>query len=138
LPSLPPFYVDESLSQVYLTEALRSCGLTAYKVTDKFQRGVTDPEWLPEAGRQGWIVLTKDKAIRKRPNEMMALVNSGVRAFVLTAGAMTGPDQALLFVRILPQIKVIVEQLPAPFLIRVSKVGNCDVVYPFGRLTPVP
>ena len=70
--------------------------LTVYKVTDKFERGVSDPEWLPEAGRNGWIVLTKDKAIRRRPNEMMALMNSGVRAFVLAAGEITGADQAAL------------------------------------------
>jgi uncharacterized protein with PIN domain len=39
---------------------------------------VSDPEWLEVAGRQKWIVLTKDKAIRKRQNEMTVLLNSGV------------------------------------------------------------
>jgi predicted nuclease of predicted toxin-antitoxin system len=130
LPDFPPFYVDESLSQVFLPEALRQRGFTVYRVTDKFERGVTDPEWLPVAGENGWIVLTKDKAIRKRPNEMTALVNSGVRAFVLSAGEITGPDQATLFVRVLPQIVRFVEQMPAPFLIRVGKDGRCEVLHP--------
>ena len=104
--------------------------LTVYKVTDKFERGVSDPEWLPEAGRNGWIVLTKDKAIRRRPNEMMALMNSGVRAFVLAAGEITGADQAALFVRILPKMLELIDRLAPPFLVRVSKGGRCDVLHP--------
>jgi hypothetical protein len=115
---------------VYLPEALRNQGLVAYKVTDRFSRGIKDPDWLPVAGQNGWIVLTKDKAIQKRPNEMLALVNSGVRAFVLAAGAMTGPDQAALFVRLLPKMISFVEHLPAPFLVRVSRDGSCEVLHP--------
>lgn len=130
MPELPPIYVDESLSQVFLPEALRQLGLTVYKVTDKFQRGVSDPEWLPEAGRNGWIVLTKDKAIRKRPNEMTALVNSRVRAFVLAAGELTGPDQAALFARAVPKMIEFVSQLAPPFVVRISKNGSCEVLYP--------
>jgi predicted nuclease of predicted toxin-antitoxin system len=130
LPELPAFYVDESLSQVLFPQALRQCGLTVYRVTDKFERGVSDPEWLPEAGRNGWIVLTKDKAIRRRPNEMMALMNSGVRAFVLAAGEITGADQAALFVRVLPKMIELVNQLAPPFVVRVSKDGRCEVLHP--------
>ena len=96
-----------------MPQALRQCGLTVYRVTDKFERGVSDPEWLPEAGRNGWIVLTKDKAIRRRPNEMMALMNSGVRAFVLAAGEITGADQAALFVRVLPKMIELVQSASA-------------------------
>jgi hypothetical protein len=77
---------------------------------DRFPAGVTDPEWLVEAGSQGWIVLTKDQAIRKRPNEITALMNSGVRAFVLAAGEMTGPEKATLFGRIVTRIRYLVRR----------------------------
>ena len=98
---------------------------------DKFDAGVTDPEWLVEAGRQDWIVLTKDKAIRRRQNELTALINSGVRAFVLAAGEMTGPEQASLFGSIIPKIrKHVAEIKPGPFVVRVSKDGTCEVLYP--------
>jgi hypothetical protein len=98
---------------------------------DRFVAGVTDPEWLTEAGRQQWIVLTKDKAIRRRPNEQLALINSGVRAFVLAAGEMTGPEQADLFVRIIPKIRYYVAEFPpGAFIIKVAKGGSCQVLYP--------
>ena len=131
LPKLPPIYLDESLSQHYLAAELRAAAVTVYARADKFQAGVTDPVWLTEAGNQGWIVLTKDKAIRHRPNEHRALVNAGVRAFVLAAGEMTGPDQAALFRRILPKIRQHVAELPpGPFVVRVARDGSCDVLYP--------
>lgn len=129
LPKLPPLYIDESLSQLFLPEALRARAVTVLVRADKFPAGVTDPEWLTEAGRQKWIVLTKDKAIKRRPNELMALLNSGVRAFVLAAGEMTGQEQAELFVRILPRIRSYVAELGVgPFIVRVTKTGTCELV----------
>ena len=40
--------------------------------------------WLEQAGRTGWVALTKDDAIRRRPVELQALAAHGVRAFCLT------------------------------------------------------
>ena len=97
---------------------------------DRFKAGVTDQEWLAEAGRHGWIVLTKDQAIRHRSNELGALVNSRVRAFVLAAGEMTGPNQAALFRRVLPRIRQFVAELLPPFIVRLSADGSCEVLYP--------
>jgi len=61
---------------------------------------------------------------------MMALMNSGVRAFVLAAGEITGADQAALFVRVLPKMIELVNQLAPPFVVRVSKDGRCEVLHP--------
>src|SRR5262245_23466343 len=54
---------------------------------------VPDTVWLERAGRAGWIVLTKDDAIRRRPVELDALVAYGVRAFCLTNANLTGEQQ---------------------------------------------
>jgi len=97
---------------------------------DCFSAGVTDAEWLGEAGKRGWIVLTKDQAIRHRPNELGALVNSRVRAFVLAAGEMTGPNQATVFRRAVPKIRQYVAELSPPFIVRISADGSCEVLYP--------
>lgn len=105
-------------------------GLEVIVRADRFPAGVTDPEWLTVAGLQGWIVLTKDQAIRKRPNEITALMNSGVRAFVLAAGEMTGPEQAALFSRIVSRIRYLVAELPpGAFVVRVGKDGSCEVLH---------
>jgi hypothetical protein len=40
-------------------------------------------ECLPEVGRRGWVVLTRDRRMRYRAHERAALMQAGVRAFVL-------------------------------------------------------
>ena len=53
----------------------------------------TDVVWLEQAGRAGWVALTKDDAIRRRPVELQALAANGVRAFCLTNANLTGEQQ---------------------------------------------
>lgn len=43
----------------------------------------------------GWVVLTKDKQIRRRTLELKALTEAGVAAFVLTAGNLRGEEMGL-------------------------------------------
>lgn len=43
-----------------------------------------DREWLTRAGSEDWVVILRDKRIRRRPGERDALRKAGVRAFVLT------------------------------------------------------
>jgi hypothetical protein len=45
---------------------------------------VPDIEWLEIAGREDWVVVTKDRKIRSRPGERDALIASGVRTFCAT------------------------------------------------------
>jgi hypothetical protein len=35
-------------------------------------RGTPDLEWMPIVGKNGWIVLTRDRRIRTRPAEQLA------------------------------------------------------------------
>ena len=130
LPRLPVIYIDESLSQQILATALRSRRLEVRIRSDVFRPGVPDPEWLSHVGREGWIVLTKDKNIRRRQNEMIALINAGVRAFVLSGGEMTGDEQAALFVRLIPRIRKWVIEQPAPFVVRIDKLGGMELLWP--------
>jgi hypothetical protein len=116
------------LSQRLLATALRAHDLVVYIRADVFPSGVSDAEWLQEVGRQGWIALTKDKAIRRRTNELTALLNAGVRAFVLAAGEMTGQEQADLFVRLIPKIRWFVAEQGPPFVVRIEKSGRTELI----------
>jgi hypothetical protein len=55
---------------------------------------VSDEEWLERAGSEDWVVLTKDKRIRRRPAEIDAIRRHRVRAFVLTSGQLTSSQLA--------------------------------------------
>lgn len=47
---------------------------------DHFPPGAKDEDWLAQVGERGWIVLTKDRRIRYRHVEWLALMKAGVAA----------------------------------------------------------
>jgi hypothetical protein len=55
-----------------------------------------DVDWLPVVGQKGWVLISKDKAIRRNPLERAALLNANVRSFFLTGGNLTGPEMAAI------------------------------------------
>lgn len=59
---------------------------------------LADEIWLGDAGKNDWIVLTKDDAIRRRPAERDALTEAAVRVFCLTNRNMRGAEQTKRFV----------------------------------------
>lgn len=69
------------------------------------------------------MVLTKDRNIRTRQSELVALLAANVAAFVLTAGDLRGQDMADAYVRALGKMKRMVIGQPRPFIARVSPGG---------------
>jgi hypothetical protein len=73
--------------------------------------------------RRTWIVLTKDTRIRKRSLERLAFISAGVRVFALTAGSLTGADQASAFILGLKRIARLSKQ-SGPFIAVVTGSGH--------------
>jgi hypothetical protein len=115
LPEPLVFFVDRSLGRKVIPNALREANERVKTHDELFAQDTPDETWLKEAGRQGWIVLTKDTRIRYHANEIAALLNSQVRAFVLTArGDLTGAEMAAIFIKALPAFKRMAGEIPAP------------------------
>lgn len=97
----PEFFVDRSLGKS-IVEALRATGLTVHSMADvygeKRAQRLADEVWLRDAGKNDWIVFTKDDAIRRRPAERDALTDAAVRAFCLTTAQLRGAEQIERFV----------------------------------------
>jgi len=92
-------------------------------VRDEFGQGAQDIDWLPEVGRRGWIILTKDQRIRRRPEERKAFVDARARGFFLTAKGLPGPAVAELFADLLQRMVKMVKQYEAPFIATVRRDG---------------
>jgi PIN like domain len=97
----PEFFVDRSLGKS-IVEGLRAVGLTVHSMADvygeKQAQRLPDETWLRDAGKNGWIVLTKDDAIRRRPAERDALTDAAARVFCLTNRNLRGAEQSQRFV----------------------------------------
>lgn len=94
-----PFFVDRSLGGRRIVEALRQSGASAIAHDEEFPIDATDEEWLEEAGRRRWLVLTKDSRIARRTLELLAIARAEARVFVLGAGNMTSAEMSAILVR---------------------------------------
>lgn len=90
--------------------------------------GATDDIWLNECGKNGWIVLTRDKHIRRRRLEREALKASGVAAFALTSGAATAAETANTIERLLQKLVNMSVSEPKPFLFTFGLSGRLTKV----------
>jgi len=117
-------FVDESLDNRTVVEALRTTGADVEPLTAHFPKGTADETWLPYAGTQNWIVLTRDKRIRYRQLERIALTHANVRAFVFTGGNVTMKDTAAILARALPRMRRICAANAGPFIFHIGRTGK--------------
>lgn len=126
--SKPPeplvLFVDESLDSLTVVEALREAGAVVERHADHFDKGTPDETWLAHAGTHGWVVLTRDKRIRYRQLERLALTAAQVRTFVFTGGNVTVKDTAAILVKALPRIHVLCKAHPRPFIYHIGLAGK--------------
>lgn len=123
-PDPSTYFLDESLDSASVASALRDAGASVIRHTDRFPRGVVDELWLTEAGKNGWIVLTRDKRIRYRKLERDALQAANVRAFVFTGGNVTARETGAILARALRKMDRICQSVPGPFIYHLGRSGN--------------
>jgi hypothetical protein len=103
--------------------ALQAAGADVRVHSHYFAHDEDDEVWLPEVARRRWVILTKDKRIRRRPIEKQALLASGARAFVLTSGSLRGEEMADLFVKHLRRMERVARNTKPPFVAAVTRTG---------------
>ncbi len=108
--------------------ALQHAGALVELHDDHFPHDQDDADWLPIVGHRGWLVLTKDKAIRRRELEMQALMGAGVGAFILTATGLDGPSMASAFVAALPTMTRYAHTRVRPFVASVTAIGRVSML----------
>lgn len=129
-PREPPvFFIDHCLGTENVAERLRQQGVDArVMIEEGFREDAEDVAWLPVVASRGWVILTKDKRIRRRAIEHDALVASGAGAFILVAGGLGGDAIADAFVRALPTMVRIWHTRTRPFLATVTAQGKVTLI----------
>jgi len=116
----PTFYVDECLGR-FVAASLAQAGVDVRPWYEHFA-GSPDLEFLPLVGKNDWVFLTKDKNIRRNQLEVRAILNSGVRAFVVTATDLRREEMAALLLKAIPKMHRICHQR-GPFVFNITETG---------------
>jgi hypothetical protein len=109
--------------------ALRGAGARVEAHDDHFAQNEPDESWIPAVAGRGWVILTKDKNIRRRAGEREALVTASARIITLTSGNMSGAVMAALLVQHLADMEQLALSQPAPF-VAILGPGGMQVVMP--------
>ena len=111
-PNSPTLYFDECAKVV--PKVLRRM---AFNVADSMKAGTPDAEWLRHAGREGYVVITRDVRITQNPEEMRTLVDNNVKCFILPGERENAWDLVRSFVMMWDKIRT-ESLLPGPFVWR--------------------
>jgi hypothetical protein len=83
---MPTFFFDNDISFriVHALERLIDPSEhTVLALRDRFPENAKDTEWIPEVGKQGWILISRDQRQRRRDAEHSALRVHQVRALYI-------------------------------------------------------
>ncbi len=123
-------YFDECA--IAVSNTLREMG---FCIADTMPEGTPDTEWMAEAGKNGWAVITQDGAITRRRHEMQALIENKVKCFILPGRSRNSWDLVRGFVTMWGKIEA--ESLfDGPFVWRLndeSHAARWEQLYPEDR-----
>lgn len=117
-------FIDRDAWSGKLDAALRVAGIPFQAHRDHFAHDTPDADWLRKVGRRGWLVLTRDQNIRRKPNELAALREACVILFALTSGNLSAQETADIVVRAWPKLRALAAQTTPPAIFSVSRGGS--------------
>lgn len=126
--AVPLLFIDRCAWSRKLGEALDAAGIRFVAHHQKFAPACPDVEWMKAVGREGWIVLTRDQAIRRKPNELKAFRDAGLIMFALASGNASAEDTARLVVELYPKMLRKAQAVKPPAMFSVTMAGGINPV----------
>jgi hypothetical protein len=112
---------------------MRAAGFDVRTLKEEFHTGAKDPEWLPTAAANGWILISKDDKWRYRPEEKEILIRAMARVFIFMSKTARREEIAEAIVSAMPRIANVIRDHPPPFIARILVSGYVGVIYPAVR-----
>lgn len=93
-----------------------------------------DIAWIPEVGKRGWVILTKDAEIRNNQLKLITLLQASTATFILSAKKLSGPEMAQAFIAAIPDILRLLQKFSVPFVARISAGGRVSILLTYSGM----
>jgi hypothetical protein len=95
----PVIFLDATFSSVRIAEFLSKWERWKVELHSRnFAPDCPDEVWIPEVAKRGWIIITGDKMIRRKPSTASAVKQHNAKVFILGQGGRQLEDyQAILY-----------------------------------------
>lgn len=121
------FFTDRDLGKQF-PAILRNAGIIVERHDDHFPPDTPDDVWLREVGQKRWIVLTHDKRIRYKRNELEAVLSSGV-AMLVIIGKAPYHELARSFVATFSRVEAFLDNTSPPFIAKLYRASARELVH---------
>ena len=95
------------------------------RLDDHFADDTPDEVWLAAVATNGWIVISYDRRIRYKPNEIAAIRRARARVLLLV-GKAPFAELARSFVATKTAIEKFVAEQEAPWIAKVYRAGDAE------------
>jgi PIN like domain len=119
-------FVDEDTGSG-IAQALLNHGLTDVDYVGSGREIITetpDIDWLPFAGQNSYLLLSRNKAIFRVPAERQLFISEQVGAVFLPGNQATGPELVSLVMERLSWLEHIYDTEPRPFAFILHRTGR--------------
>ena len=99
-PDALVYYLDANLDGPELVDRLRGAGMPCEAARNHFAPDTEDEAWIPVIAARGWIIVTRDFAIRRRPNEREAWNTANATVVMLRGEKLSAGDMAKLLLTV--------------------------------------
>ena len=137
LPEPYTWFIDRSLGRKIAT-GLRDAQFQIEEHSSHFADDAPDVDWLNEAGRRGWVVLTKDKSVRRSALEFETIRTSNVACFSLGHGNLRAEQMVHAFVVARRRMERVLRRFEPPLTATVTAAGSVRVLMTAGQLLRRP
>ncbi len=123
------YFFDNNISPS-LVNILRELEVDAVHLKERFPAETADVDWIPHVGREGWIVITADREIRRNAAERQALKQNHVTALFLKSAFLkrTKWDQAEWIIKNRRKIDELALKLSQGTTMLISDNGKLQVL----------
>lgn len=95
-PGASCYYLDANLDGPELVQRLRAAGLPCEPHRDHFAPDAEDEAWIPAIASRGWIIVTRDFAIKRRPMERDAWKTANAIVIMVRGERLSAEDMSKL------------------------------------------
>lgn len=123
-PEARRLFIDRCAWSAALGRALIGAGIGFEAHHTHFRHDTPDPEWLAAVAQKGWLVVTRDKRIRYKANELAAMRRARLHVFVFTQGGLTGVETGEILVRCFAAMLRLAAQTTPPAFFSLTRSGE--------------
>ncbi len=122
------YFLDENVDGPMLAEALRAEGFEVRQHRECFERGAEDERWIPVVASSGWIIVTRDIAIKRRPAERAAwIAANAVVVMIRGEQPLSAADMAATLIRVRTRLEHYIRKRMPPMIIFVRPDGDIEL-----------